>query len=358
MVSALARPNPTGFLMIKEAKIRNFRCFKALDLKHLSRLNVILGRNASGKTALLEALLLPLASNPDLAQRYRAWRGLQGIISNNIDADRKSWNDLFYDLNFDNKISINLTGSDEHTRSLTISYPASEGMGGIPSQGQSVVASPVRFNYQTPKHSWEVRAIPTDKGFAYIGQEPVPPQAAFFPASQGANPNESAERLTMISRRREVEKVVKAVHDEFSFIRSFEVGTELGQSSIFVDVEGKAEKLPIGLVSGGVSKIINILLAIGANAGGVIMLDEIENGIYFDRYEALWRGIYTFAKDNSVQIFASTHSQECLDALGRVAKDWETDVSFLRTVTVNDRPTVEQFHGSTIFGAMKIGEVR
>ena len=59
-----------------------------------------------------------------------------------------------------------------------------------------------------------------------------------------------------------------------------------------------------------------------------------------------------------MQIFASTHSQECLVALSRAATEWQKDISFVRTVEDGGKFGVEQFHASTILGAMKIGDVR
>jgi AAA15 family ATPase/GTPase len=42
--------------MIDRLIAKNFRCFESLDLPDLTRINVIVGDNASGKTALLEAI--------------------------------------------------------------------------------------------------------------------------------------------------------------------------------------------------------------------------------------------------------------------------------------------------------------
>jgi len=44
--------------MLNSLYIKNFRLFKALKIEHLGRVNLIVGRNNSGKTCLLEALWL------------------------------------------------------------------------------------------------------------------------------------------------------------------------------------------------------------------------------------------------------------------------------------------------------------
>jgi AAA15 family ATPase/GTPase len=50
--------------MIDRLSVQNFRCFENLELQNLSQINVMVGDNASGKTALLESLWLAGGGNP------------------------------------------------------------------------------------------------------------------------------------------------------------------------------------------------------------------------------------------------------------------------------------------------------
>ncbi|MBI4326874.1 MAG: AAA family ATPase [Chloroflexi bacterium] len=50
--------------MLTKIQIKNFRCFRELEIAPLRRINLITGQNNTGKTALLEALMLMLAQ-PD-----------------------------------------------------------------------------------------------------------------------------------------------------------------------------------------------------------------------------------------------------------------------------------------------------
>ena len=42
--------------MYKSFRVKNFRCFKDLQINDLGRVNLIAGKNNTGKTALLEAM--------------------------------------------------------------------------------------------------------------------------------------------------------------------------------------------------------------------------------------------------------------------------------------------------------------
>ena len=71
--------------------IKNFRCFEQLTIEPLARINLIAGKNNTGKTALLEALWLHSGPNvPDLGIRLASFRGIPG------QDPRRLLHDLFY----------------------------------------------------------------------------------------------------------------------------------------------------------------------------------------------------------------------------------------------------------------------
>ena len=88
--------------------------------------------------------------------------------------------------------------------------------------------------------------------------------------------------------------------------------------------------MPVALVSAGINKIIAILIAIRTHRGGVVLIDEIENGIYFGMFPSLWETLYRFAKDNSTQLFLSSHSLECLRAATETMNKNSHDFSLIQ----------------------------
>jgi AAA15 family ATPase/GTPase len=64
--------------MYTSFEIENFRCFNRLKVDKLARINLITGKNNSGKTSLLEALWLHAApNNPMLTLRLNHIRGIK-----------------------------------------------------------------------------------------------------------------------------------------------------------------------------------------------------------------------------------------------------------------------------------------
>ena len=63
--------------MYKSFRVKNFRCFKDLQINDLGRVNLIAGKNNTGKTALMEAMYLltrPLVAGNVLFERARCTR--------------------------------------------------------------------------------------------------------------------------------------------------------------------------------------------------------------------------------------------------------------------------------------------
>jgi len=77
---------------------------------------------------------------------------------------------------------------------------------------------------------------------------------------------------------------------------------------------GAPELIPVNLMGGGVARFLNIALAILNLPNGLLLIDEIENGLDYSSQQRLWDAIFSWAQKLNVQVFASTHSMECIKA--------------------------------------------
>src|SRR5712692_8169415 len=110
-----------SYRMINSIELTNFRCFEHERLNDLKTINIVVGENASGKTAFLEALFLPLG-NPSLSFKLRNWRGLGSMVAYSDDSESRSalWRDLFY--KFDQKLTVkvDIIGTPNVARTVRI----------------------------------------------------------------------------------------------------------------------------------------------------------------------------------------------------------------------------------------------
>ncbi|ASF46972.1 AAA family ATPase [Methylovulum psychrotolerans] len=86
----------------------------------------------------------------------------------------------------------------------------------------------------------------------------------------------------------------------------------------------------------GLRHYISIICALYECEKGYLLIDEIDNGIYYSQLDRLWDIILSLSKQNHCQVFATTHSKEMLEALVRAAqKQADSDISY--TILVKNK---------------------
>jgi AAA15 family ATPase/GTPase len=86
----------------------------------------------------------------------------------------------------------------------------------------------------------------------------------------------------------------------------------VGDTSVIHGDIGLSRLVPVPLMGEGVRRLLSILLAIFHTPGGVVLIDEIENGLHYSVLNNIWKAIGKAARAASVQVFATTHSRECI----------------------------------------------
>lgn len=146
------RYRATGYCMIRSAEIQNFRRFGEARLPECRRINVVVGANGSGKTALLEALFLAGAASPEVVFRMRQWRGLDAAVSGTTAAVSEAlWRDLFNNLDARKVIAVDLRGDDVHSREFRIFHQPAEQVLPLGANGDTPPQqAPVVFQWRGP----------------------------------------------------------------------------------------------------------------------------------------------------------------------------------------------------------------
>ena len=72
------------------------------------------------------------------------------------------------------------------------------------------------------------------------------------------------------------------------------------------------ERVPLRSLGDGAVRLFGVAVALAAAAGGVLLIDEAENGIHHSLQHEYWRLVLRAAADNNVQVIATTHSWDCI----------------------------------------------
>jgi hypothetical protein len=300
-----------------------------LKLDSLARINLISGANNTGKTALLEAIFLHgVGFNPEKVLSISGLRGLGNfkleLGGRFIDAP---WTTLFHDL--DDSRVVELIGRDESRTSRSVklrvvrdrarlariprSIPKGDGDGkGTTESALSAEAL-----------QWE--AISGRRQVAFLYAEgpdmkvypPVPPRAPhpvwFLNARWHPAFREEAEwfgQLEIHGRQQELVEVLRLLEPR---LRRLSTVLHGGEPMLHADLGG-SRLLPLAVVGDGVLRLARLALHLFRAEAGVLLVDEVENGLHHATLRDIWSALGAAAKQRNVQLFATTHSRDCIEA--------------------------------------------
>ena len=216
------------------------------------------------------------------------------------------WREVFHGLDTKKVVSVSIDGDDHHTRELELTFDDSTKLS-APQNPFGLVnfPSPARFSYKADNTQWQVTPQFINGNYQWLGVQGSPLDAAFFPSTANYNSTEIADRFTKAVMTGFEREVVDAISEQFSFITSIKILFVAGLSVLYVETPWFDEPVPLNSISAGVAKFVSYILTISAMENGVVLIDEIENGFYFDKMPSIWRSLFRLAKKHNVQIFAS-----------------------------------------------------
>ena len=139
------------------------------------------------------------------------------------------------------------------------------------------------------------------------------PFAAIILLSRMPSNIEDAVRLGQLRRQKKRDLVLKALQVIEPRLQSIEENSSSGVPKIWGDI-GWSELIPLSVMGDGMSQIARLVLAIASAPGGLVLVDEFENGIHHSILPKVWRVVDEAAKEFRTQIFATTQSLECVIA--------------------------------------------
>ena len=318
--------------MYKTFKVRNFRGLRKLDISSLERVNLIAGKNNVGKTALLEALFLHTTPNqPGINLVLNEFRGLQSINMSEV------FREIFW--NFDPGANVELRavgdwgnnerilrmGLAETDRSqitlenaltaemqrlgmtqrasnerIILEYTDEEG--GV-FQSSGVVVSAQMGNSMQPVSIQATRSEIKNRSSAVI----LPSRHRDDPASDA----EKFGNLSVTRKHRRVEEILRRVEPRLQGLSVISIASV---PTIHAELEGQDRMLPMPFLGDGMTRLLSLALLISGTARDIVLVDEIENGLHHSVMKSVWQGIAQFAREFDTQVFATTHSWECIRA--------------------------------------------
>ena len=317
--------------MYQSFEVTNFRCFHELNVTNLERVNLIAGVNNVGKTTLLEALFIHCgAYNPQLTLGLNAFRGIGSVAVEIGRMAETPWDSLFNE--FDTSKEIKLEGKDKETgvRVLRLNMVSqTEEIAEIGSLIQDSsdmtgeISSSLEFprvlklkNEENGQNSYYL--ILDQRGIRVRPIPPPPPFPAIWIGSWNRTPmKEDAGRFGKLEINGQLDVLTDALKIIEPRLRRLSVIVVGDTPMIHGTIDGLDRPVPVPFMGEGIARLTSMVLAIGNSSNGVVLVDEIENGFHHSILHKVWQVIGEAARRFNTQVFATTHSIECVVAAHR-----------------------------------------
>jgi len=310
---------------IQKIQIQNYKCFNSLEIDNLKRVNLISGKNNIGKTALLEAIELFVSSQ----KIYDVIINIINLLSRRQNKNRVSNNEIEFDLiNYKNdslKIEI-----DKKILQIKFIEPNLSQNFDIYIDNEEILPEPIleiTFNNETQKFPIS-RLINKKLSFHY--REESLKQKVNFISSSTVNEKDIAifyGNLVDLNKEEFLDKSLQLFDNNFLALKQ---KTTKRDTILKLKVKNQEKPILLSSLGEGINRFIAILCAIWASKDGYLFIDEIENGIHYTNYDKLWNIIFQASKEADCQIFATTHSKECIESYNRVSnKINDIDITFI-----------------------------
>ena len=347
--------------MLTELTVTNFRNLKDVSLESLGRITLIAGKNGVGKTALLEALwLLSGPDNPELGTRVNTFRGLP------ISGPDTVFLDLFRD--FGAQSHIRMTGRGDwgnHTRELEISLQERKQLqstrAGIQEEAsverstrpQAEGEFEIVFKYRHSDRSkyisraWWYIAMPTPVGLGPIevasegirGERQMVkgrPDSVFMASLHREDLKTVASRFGELQLKGQDTEILRLLSPLEPRLEGLTPITIRNNPVIHANIKGLKRPIPIQLLGEGFYRMFSLALAMGTATGGFLLVDEIENGLHHTVLSDVFSTLLELARTFDVQVFATTHSAECIAAANEALREEEQrESAFYRLQRIN-----------------------
>lgn len=339
--------------MLGSFEVQRFRTFKQLRIERLGRVNLIVGRNNVGKTMLLEALRVYVdgGQSSSLARLLLEREELRALVEGALDEEDA---ELKLEALFHGRSSqsgktgeIRLGTLTDESRALHIALDADrtilrKGHRGTYKKREAGVsisrgAASLKMSAATLTDRAAKTRFPHHQGWAVS-------RPAFLPA-QGMESQTIGRIWDAMALKAGEERVIRCLQliapvERISLIQH---PMRHEERVVMVRIAGEAEPVSLKSLGDGMTRVFQLALALEVALTKprqaqleliqsdeaedtsihepMLLIDEVETGIHYSALSDVWRFLLRAARENDVQIFATTHSWDCIEAFQKAAAE-------------------------------------
>jgi AAA15 family ATPase/GTPase len=319
---------------LNSLEINGYRCFERLTIEKLGRVNLIVGKNNVGKTALLEALRIYAGHGRADVLREILFDRNESSSDDSMSSEAISESSFAFKHLFHNRPEI----ADRHLPRRKQPYFTISEMGTdllylrekLFERGTDVDKFGEAFNNAIIKALGKKTTFVQsyfDTGLSWPSIDYLPASREsinnFFIKSKGLQNSKIVEFWDEITLTPSEDRVIDSLKILLPNLNRISMIAYPKSSKFRVAVarvEGQNEPVPLKSFGDGMNRLFGIVLALVNCKNGMLLVDEIETGFHYSVLPDVWNLIFNTARELDVQVFASTHSYDCIEAFAQAAQ--------------------------------------
>lgn len=307
--------------MFKSLEINGFRCFRELRVEPLTRVNLFVGQNNAGKTSLLDAVELVAIGGVEGLVRSSVRRGewIQGRFDSGEEFKEHvvDPSHLFFghDLRVGKIFKIQAYGGPEGWIQCSVENASAQ---------ESVIRTLYLQSHVTTEQKAHQRLTISPLGGVLPPprRSPEPNPRVNFLAAESTEPARLGQLWDALVLTPEEDEVIKSLRVIAPDIERLAFLSESRSTStnVLLKLKGFEQRLPLGTLGGGLRHLLALVLNLLSARGGFLLVDEIDTGLHYSVMVDMWRLLIESSKRLGIQVFATSHSLDCVRALARLRR--------------------------------------
>ncbi len=351
--------------MLTNLKIQNFRLLKDVEIQQLGRVNLIVGKNNAGKSSVLEALriyealgspllLETLLKEHDEMEGVTSGEGVLSVenfftnrtlppngetiyIGNMEQTEYVSLKPVYFTLATSDKdhegSSFRRRVRTELDPSELTSFEEVRQALKINSKNRQLEAPAICSRFELPgilqvwldfqsydRDNYKVGQLELQKMGLDFSNCYVP--VDFIPTRRLADIWDDI----YLTYGQPVIEGLKLIDPEVEGLTFKKVAGDMeGERKPFIKRKGQERLESLKSYGDGMRRVLQLFLYLIKARGRLLLIDEFENGLHYEVQPSIWELIFTLAKQLNVQVFAATHSEDCITAFQQVSEESEEE---------------------------------